>query len=165
MSIGNLKDSGNLGNNFPWQLKMLNGTACICDGINESNINLDSIKQSLLDILNELADQTNLLVAIENNTDGLESSLTTIKNALTGTFTPGAILGSTLTFPYLIAANTYKAFTIIVPTGETIEFQGAALPAGTWNFSGEGSQKSTAVVLSNPTPGITTSNIVILTVE
>lgn len=25
MSVGNLKDSGNQGNNFPWQLKMLQG--------------------------------------------------------------------------------------------------------------------------------------------
>jgi hypothetical protein len=25
MSVGNLKDSGNQGNNFPWQLKVLQG--------------------------------------------------------------------------------------------------------------------------------------------
>jgi hypothetical protein len=32
MSIGNLKDSGNQGNNFPWQLKMLQGLQAIVDG-------------------------------------------------------------------------------------------------------------------------------------
>ena len=33
MSIGNLKDSGNLGNNFPWQLKMLQGLQGIYDEV------------------------------------------------------------------------------------------------------------------------------------
>lgn len=32
MSIGNLKDSGNQGNNFPWQLKMLQGLQAMIDG-------------------------------------------------------------------------------------------------------------------------------------
>jgi hypothetical protein len=34
MSIGNLKDSGNQGNNFPWQLKMLQGLSALNDSIN-----------------------------------------------------------------------------------------------------------------------------------
>ena len=38
MSIGNLKDSGNQGNNFPWQLKMLQGLQGI---INELQGSLD----------------------------------------------------------------------------------------------------------------------------
>lgn len=32
MSIGNLKDSGNQGNNFPWQLKVLQGLQALVDG-------------------------------------------------------------------------------------------------------------------------------------
>ena len=36
MSVGNLKDSGNLnGNNFPWQIKMLLGQECACDALKE----------------------------------------------------------------------------------------------------------------------------------
>ena len=31
MSIGNLKDTGNQGNNFPWQLKMLQGLQALVD--------------------------------------------------------------------------------------------------------------------------------------
>jgi hypothetical protein len=31
MSIGNLKDSGNQGNNFPWQLKVLQGLQALVD--------------------------------------------------------------------------------------------------------------------------------------
>ncbi len=34
MSIGNLKDEGNKGNNFPWQLKMLQGLSALSTGIN-----------------------------------------------------------------------------------------------------------------------------------
>jgi hypothetical protein len=33
MSIGNLKDYGNKGNNFPWQLKMLQGLQGIIDAL------------------------------------------------------------------------------------------------------------------------------------
>jgi len=35
MSIGNLKSEGNKGNNFPWQLKMLQGQQCACDALKE----------------------------------------------------------------------------------------------------------------------------------
>lgn len=35
MSIGNLKDSGNQGNNFPWQLKMLQGLQAIYDEVSQ----------------------------------------------------------------------------------------------------------------------------------
>ena len=35
MSIGNLKNSGNQGNNFPWQLKMLEGLQAIYDEVSE----------------------------------------------------------------------------------------------------------------------------------
>lgn len=33
MSIGNLKTEGNKGNNFPYQLKSLQGLQCICDSL------------------------------------------------------------------------------------------------------------------------------------
>ncbi len=34
-SIGNLKNSGLQGNNWPWQHKVLKGLDCICDGIGQ----------------------------------------------------------------------------------------------------------------------------------
>jgi hypothetical protein len=158
MSIGNLKDSGNQGNNFPWQLKVLQGLQCTCDGINNAKIVLDTI-------ITELEDQTALLQAIENNTDGVEGLLTTIRNtlntALTGSFTPNAILANSLSFPYTAPAGTFKGFTLIIPTGETIQFNGVTLPGGTYNFSGEGSQTSVAFTLDNPSG----TGVVILTVQ
>jgi hypothetical protein len=38
MSVGNLKDYGNKGNNFPWQLKMLQGLDILNTSINNSSI-------------------------------------------------------------------------------------------------------------------------------
>lgn len=38
MSVGNLKDYGNKGNNFPWQLKVLEGLQKIYDYLAGSNI-------------------------------------------------------------------------------------------------------------------------------
>ena len=44
MSIGNLKDSGNQGNNFPWQIKMLQGLQAIVTELNGINIDTDDIE-------------------------------------------------------------------------------------------------------------------------
>ena len=41
MSIGNLKDYGNKGNNFPWQLKMLQGLEAI---LNAQTVNTGAIR-------------------------------------------------------------------------------------------------------------------------
>jgi hypothetical protein len=55
MSIGNLKDTGNQGNNMPWQWQVLRGLQCICDELKEININTDGIEKLLQDIIDELA--------------------------------------------------------------------------------------------------------------
>lgn len=43
MSIGNLKDEGNKGNNFPWQLKMLQGVSAAYAGITNIVASIQSI--------------------------------------------------------------------------------------------------------------------------
>lgn len=48
MSIGNLKDSGNQGNNFPWQLKVLQGLQALVDG---------NCCGEILDELNRIGDE------------------------------------------------------------------------------------------------------------
>lgn len=58
MSIGNLKDSGNQGNNFPWQLKMLLGQQCACDELKAINDNTDDVEFLLTAILTTLQDST-----------------------------------------------------------------------------------------------------------
>lgn len=54
MSIGNLKDSGNQGNNFPWQLKMLLGQQCACDQLTTLVANTDDVEFLLTSILTTL---------------------------------------------------------------------------------------------------------------
>jgi hypothetical protein len=56
MSIGNLKDSGNQGNNFPWQLKMLLGQQCACDELAAINDNTNNVEFLLSAILTSLQD-------------------------------------------------------------------------------------------------------------
>ena len=58
MSIGNLKDSGNQGNNFPWQLKMLFGQQCACDELAAINANTDDVEFLLTSILTTLQAST-----------------------------------------------------------------------------------------------------------
>ena len=58
-SIGNLKNSGLQGNNFPWQLKMLLGQQCACDALQEIADSTDNLEPLLAQIL----------AAIQNGTD------------------------------------------------------------------------------------------------
>jgi len=58
MSIGNLKDSGNQGNNFPWQLKMLLGQQCACDQLTTLVANTDDVEFLLTAILTTLQAST-----------------------------------------------------------------------------------------------------------
>ena len=58
MSIGNLRDSGNQSNNFPWQLKMLLGQQCACDELAAINANTDDIEFLLTSILTTLQAST-----------------------------------------------------------------------------------------------------------
>ena len=50
MSIGNLKDYGNKGNNFPYQLKVLQGLQCVCDQLKELNVDTTAIEAALQQI-------------------------------------------------------------------------------------------------------------------
>jgi hypothetical protein len=72
MSIGNLKDYGNKGNNFPWQLKMLMGQQCACDALQEIVDNTDTVEPLLAQIL----------AAIQNGTD-FEAALVVDANDVT----------------------------------------------------------------------------------
>lgn len=51
MSIGNLKDSGNQGNNFPWQLKVLQGLQQVLDANDACCKNTNDILSSIGKIL------------------------------------------------------------------------------------------------------------------
>ena len=54
MSIGNTKSYGNKGNNFPFQLNVLEGLQCACDQLKLVEGNTDQIEGTLLAILGAL---------------------------------------------------------------------------------------------------------------
>jgi hypothetical protein len=66
MSIGNLKDSGNQGNNFPWQLKVLLGLDCSCTQLQTAN----SILQDIDDNTDQLEFLlSSILVTLQSSTE------------------------------------------------------------------------------------------------
>jgi hypothetical protein len=50
MSVGDLKTEGNKGNNFPYQLKVLQGLQCVCDQLKELNVDTTAIEATLQQI-------------------------------------------------------------------------------------------------------------------
>ena len=87
MSIGNLKDSGNQGNNFPWQLKMLQGLqaiydevsqplTCVEDSVTICNENIDTF--TFTDILG-VGESLNVNIA---NTIPLEVNITEANDSI-----------------------------------------------------------------------------------
>ena len=87
-SIGNLKNSGLKGNNWPWQYKMLQGQQCACDYLKEIDLNTDQIEPLLVQILAAIQNGTDFeafLVVDANDVTWLEVR---IWNPATGTFDP-----------------------------------------------------------------------------
>lgn len=126
MSIGNLKDSGNQGNNFPWQLKMLMGQQCACDALQEIVANTDDVESYLAQILAAIqagADYEAALVLDAADVTWLEIR---IYNPSTGTFDApvyyqaGSNTPGTPTFPITyINPNSYLAQLVSNTTSTT----------------------------------------------
>ena len=162
MSVGDLKTDGLKGNNFPWQLKMLNGQQCACDYLQAIDLNTDDIEPLLLQILLAIQsgqDYEAMLVVDANDITWLEIR---VYNPDTGTFdppvyylpgsnTPGIPLAP-LTY---INPNTYLAQ--IVSNTAAIATSTAAIDLDTTAISVD-----TATIVTNINnpilPGINTVN-------
>jgi hypothetical protein len=117
MSIGNLKTDGNKGNNFPYQLKVLQGLQCVCDQLKELNVDTAAIEATLLDI--EVILQT-----VETNTTGVQRT-PGFKRTSGANFTIPAGAFS-MSFASVGTGNAIVG-TIILKPGETINFDAGAL--------------------------------------
>lgn len=133
MSIGNLKDSGNQGNNFPWQLKMLQGLQCVCDQLKELNIDTTAIEATLLDIetaIGNLATEATLLDVetaiqqVEVNTTGVERTPNFLRPTGVSGNTPIGIFS--VSFASVGTANATVGGIILKP-GETLNLDGGAI--------------------------------------
>jgi len=93
MSIGDLKDYGNKGNNFPWQLKVLQGLQCICDEVKAINIDTDDLEQLLADLIAELQGGIDVTIVNPLGQDIMDNSVsvTLANNQLGIARTPGII--------------------------------------------------------------------------
>jgi hypothetical protein len=118
MSIGNLKDSGNQGNNFPWQLKMLQGLQGI---INELQGTLD------VEIVAPLGQQImddSVSVVIASDQAGVERTPNFLR--------PSGIFGNTpvgifsVSFASVGTANATVGGMILKP-GETLNLDAGAI--------------------------------------
>ena len=103
MSIGNLKDEGNKGNNFPFQLKVLQGLQAIID-----NNCCDSIIAALKDINNKLVSKQRRALVLNTSTTGTVPVCYSFSIANVGS-----------------AAGTVN--TQSIPAGTTINFDAGAL--------------------------------------
>lgn len=116
MSIGNLKDSGNQGNNFPWQLKMLMGQQCACDALQEVVANTNDVESYLAQILAAIQSGADYEAALVLDAAGITWLEIRIYNPSTGTFDPsvyyqaGSNTPGIPTFPITyINPNSYLA--------------------------------------------------------
>jgi hypothetical protein len=126
MSIGNLKDSGNQGNNFPWQLKMLLGQQCACDALQEVVANTDDVEPLLIQILAAIQAGTDYEAALV--VDSADVTWLEIRVWNGTTFDPpvyylaGSNTSGTPAFPITyINPNTYLAQIVSNTTGLATE--------------------------------------------
>ena len=126
MSVGNLKSDGNKGNNFPFQLKVLQGLQCTCDELKAIGIDTAAIEAILTSIAADIANLATeaTLQVIETNTTGVSRTPTFAR--------PAGSNGSTTAGVYSVSfasVGTGNAIVggIILKPGETLNFDAGAL--------------------------------------
>ena len=130
MSVGDLKDYGNKGNNFPWQLKMLKGLQGIINAIiSSTNINIigplgqracvDSVSSTLC------TDQANVLVKAGINTVNGLKNIAFFTGATSKLLTL-SIYNQDTTVSILVSTDNGVTY-ISVPKGVTINYDASGL--------------------------------------
>jgi hypothetical protein len=119
MSIGNLKDTGNQGNNFPWQWKMLQGLQAIADAVSGGG------GSSNVTIVNPLGQDTmanSLAVVLASDQEGVERTPTFLRPS---SASPGS---------GIIAAGAYSVSFASVGTADATVGGITLKPGETLNF-------------------------------
>jgi hypothetical protein len=139
MSIGDLITNGNKGNNFPWQLKMLQGMQCVCDQLKEINIDTDDLEQLLADLIVELQNGINVTivnplgqqimddsisVTVASDQAGVERTPNFLRPTLSSGNTPAGIFSAS--FASVGTANAIVGGITLKP-GETLNLDGGAI--------------------------------------
>jgi len=128
MSIGNLKTEGNKGNNFPFQLKVLQGLQCTCDELKAIGIDTAAIEAILTSIAADIANLATeaTLQVVETNTTGVARTPGIIRPTA-----PGNVNTVAATFYSVSVANVGLANGTVlgatIKPGEVLNFSGDAL--------------------------------------
>lgn len=129
MSIGNLKSEGNKGNNFPFQLKVLQGLQCTCDELKAIGIDTAAIEAILTSIAADIANLATeaTLQVVEANTTGVARTPGIIRPSNTS----GDVNTAAATFYSVSVANVGLADGTVLGTtikpGEILNFSADAL--------------------------------------
>jgi hypothetical protein len=131
MSIGNLKTDGNKSNNFPYQLKVLQGLQCICDQLKELNIDTTAIEATLLDIetaIGTLATEATLLNIETNTTGTLKTPQYVVASNFAGTINVAVTSISFANNSSVDADITVDGVNYnVLPAGVTVNFDAGAI--------------------------------------
>ena len=129
MSIGNLKTEGNKGNNFPFQLKVLQGLQCTCDELKAIGIDTAAIEAILTSIAADIANLATeaTLQVVEANTTGVAR----IPGIIRPSNTSGNVNTAAATFYSVSVANVGLADGTVlgatIKPGEILNFSADAL--------------------------------------
>jgi hypothetical protein len=136
MSIGNLKDTGNLGNNFPYQYKVLQGLQGIIDTIaggGSSNV-------TIINPLGQNVMANSLPVVLASNQTGAARTPGFIRTTSSGTI--GVITYSVSVSN--VGSNNGTFLGVTIKPGETLNFNADAInnyyTSGTFAYNGTGTE-------------------------
>ena len=138
MSIGNLKDTGNIGNNFPYQYKVLSGLQGIIDAITGGGGGATNV--TIVNPIGQTTMAASLPVTIASNQTGASR-------------TPGFIratnLGSIGVITYSVSVSNVGAANgtflgVVIKPGETLNFSADAInnyyASGVFTYNGTGTE-------------------------
>lgn len=138
MSIGNLKDTGNIGNNFPYQYKVLSGLQGIIDAITGGGGGATNV--TIVNPIGQTTMAASLPVTIASNQTGASRTPGFIR--VTGSGSIGVITYSVSVSNVGAANGTFLGVTI--KPGETLNFSADAInnyyASGIFTYNGTGTE-------------------------
>jgi hypothetical protein len=125
-SVGDLRNSGLQGNNFPWQIRVLQGLQCICDELQAQHVDVSAI--------------VTLLQEIEGNVSAFSRTPNLVRTNAAGSI---AVNSFSVSVANVGAANGTVLGGVIKP-GEILNFDAGALnnfyTSGTFTYDGTGTE-------------------------
>ncbi len=128
MSIGNINSEGNKGNNFPFQIKVLQGLQCTCDQLKAIGLDTAAIEVILNSIAVDIAGLATeaTLQVVETNTTGVARTPGMIRTSAVGNVNTVAAQFFSVSVANVGLADGTILGSIIRP-GEVLSFSADAL--------------------------------------